>query len=158
MKRVTGFGVVVTMWAMAVAGCGDKAAQHETTPAGDGHATDQASLYERLGGKPAIEAVVGEFITIVAADVRINQFFADTDIARLNTMLVDQICAATGGPCTYAGRDMKSAHAGMGVTDEHFDALVEDLVMALDKFNVPEQEKGELLAALGGMRGDIVEN
>ncbi|MEW6414803.1 MAG: group 1 truncated hemoglobin [Pseudomonadota bacterium] len=116
----------------------------------------QKKLYDRLGGKPAIQAVVDDFIGNVAADQRINGFFANTNIPRLNSMLVDQICEATGGPCKYTGRDMKTAHAGMGVTDAHFNALVENLVKSLDKFKVPEKEKSELLAALAAMKGDIV--
>jgi len=119
-------------------------------------APPQKSLYERLGGKPAIQAVVDDFIGNVAADNRINGFFANTNIPRLNSMLVNQICEATGGPCKYTGRDMKSAHAGMGVTEAHFNALVEDLVKSLNKFNVPEKEKNELLSALASMKGDIV--
>ena len=116
-----------------------------------------ASLYDRLGGKPAIEAVVDQFIQNVAADQRINGFFANADIEDLSAKLVDQICQASGGPCAYGGLDMKTAHRGMGVRDEHFNALVEDLVAALDTFNVPEREKKELLGALGPMKGDIVE-
>jgi hemoglobin len=116
----------------------------------------QKSLYERLGGKDAIVAVVDDFVANVAADNRINHYFAKTDIARLKTNLADQICAGTGGPCTYKGRDMKTAHAGMGVTNADFDALVGDLVKTLDKFKVPEKEKGELLGILGPMRPSIV--
>ncbi len=71
-------------------------------------------------------------------------------------MLVDQICQATGGPCTYTGRSMKAAHAGMRITSGEFDALVEDLVRSLDKLKVGAREKNELLGALGGMKGDIV--
>jgi len=117
----------------------------------------QTSLYDRLGGKPAIEAVVNQFIQNVVADDRINAFFANVDANDLSAKLVDQICQASGGPCTYTGRDMKAAHQGMGVKDEHFNALVEDLIAALDQFNVPEREKNELLGALGPMKGDIVE-
>lgn len=116
----------------------------------------QPTLYERLGGKPAIQAVVDDFIGNVAADTRINGFFANTNIPRLNSMLVNQICEASGGPCKYTGRDMKSAHAGMGVTDAHFNALVDDLVKSLNKFKVPEKEKNELLSALASMKSDIV--
>jgi hemoglobin len=72
-------------------------------------------------------------------------------------MLVDQVCEASGGPCTYSGRDMKEAHLGMGVTSGEFDALVEDLVATLDKFSVPSAEQGELLGLLGPMKPDIVE-
>jgi hemoglobin len=116
----------------------------------------EASLYDRLGGKPAITAVVDDFIGNVAADKRINARFAGANIPRLKQMLVDQICAASGGPCTYTGRDMLSAHRGMNISEGEFNALVGDLVKSLDKFKVPEKEKGELLSALGGMKSDIV--
>jgi hemoglobin len=118
-------------------------------------------LYDRLGGKQAISAVVDEFVSRVAADTRINRYFAQAaaDPARLASFkgkLVDQICQATGGPCQYTGKDMKTAHAGMGITDADFNALVEDLSGALDKFKVGAKEKGELLGALGSMKPDIV--
>ncbi len=119
-------------------------------------AMDQRPLYDRLGGKPAIQAVVDDFIGNVAADPRINFRFAGTSIPRLKTMLVDQICEASGGPCRYTGKSMKAAHAGMKITEAEFTALVEDLVKSLDKFKVPARERQELLAALGGMKGDIV--
>jgi hemoglobin len=118
--------------------------------------TQQKSLYDRLGGQPAITAVVDDFVGNVAGDARINRFFARTDIPRLKRLLVEQICAGTGGPCTYTGRDMKTAHAGMAITDAQFNALVEDLVKSLDKFNVPAKEKGELLGILGSMKPSIV--
>ena len=116
----------------------------------------EASLYERLGGKPAITAVVDDFIGNVAGDTRINKRFANANIPRLKQMLVDHICAASGGPCTYTGRDMVSAHRGMNISDAEFGSLVGDLVKSLDKFKVPEKEKGELLGALGAMKPDIV--
>lgn len=115
------------------------------------------SLYERLGGQPAITAVVDEFIANVVADARINHFFAKTDIPKLKGHLVDQICEASGGPCQYTGKPMIAAHAGMGISNGDFDALVEDLVRALDKFKVGTKEQSELLAVLGPMRQDIVE-
>ena len=122
----------------------------------------ERSLYDRLGGRKAISAVVDEFVGRVAADTRINGFFAATasDPARLASFkgkLVDQICKASGGPCTYKGKDMKSAHMGMGVGSADFDALVEDLVGALDTFKVGAHEKDQLLGALGPMKSDIVE-
>ena len=116
-----------------------------------------ASLYERLGGLDAITAVVDSFSARCAGDDRINGKFARTDIPRLRKMLVDQVCEATGGPCTYTGRNMLEAHDGMGVTAGEFDALVEDLVATLDEFGVPMAERDELLALLGPMRSEIVE-
>ena len=119
-------------------------------------------LYDRLGGKTAITAVVDEFVGNVAADARINKFFAVTasDPKRMATFkgnLVDQICQAGSGPCKYAGKSMKVAHKGMGISSADFSALVEDLVKALDKFKVGEKEKNELLSVLGPMKSDIVE-
>ena len=127
-----------------------------------GQAMKEKSLYDRLGGKKAITAVVDEFVGRVAADTRINAFFAATaaDAKRLATFkgkLVDQICEASGGPCKYTGKDMKSAHMGMGISGGDVNALVEDLVGALDKFKVPAHEKDQLLGALGPMKTDIVE-
>jgi hemoglobin len=116
----------------------------------------EASLFDRLGGQPAITAVVDQFVANVGDDRRINHFFADTDPVKFKQLLSDQICQATGGPCTYTGRDMKTAHAGFRIKEEDWNALVEDLVAALDQFNVPEKEKNELLGLLVPMKGDIV--
>ena len=115
------------------------------------------SLYDRLGGKGAITAVVDTFVGNVGGDKRINNYFASTDLTKLKTHLVNQICEASGGPCKYTGRTMKQTHAGMGVTDAAFGALVEDLVAALDHHKVGKTEKDELLAVLGPMKSDIVE-
>ena len=117
----------------------------------------KSSLYDRLGGKDAITAVVDDFVAGCANDSRINAKFAKSDIPRLKTMLVDQVCEATAGPCTYTGRDMKETHRGMGVTTGEFDALVDDLVSTLDRFSVPTAEREELLGLLAPMKPDIVE-
>lgn len=122
----------------------------------------QKTLYQRLGERKAIVAVVDDFVANCAADTRINKFFAATakDPARLaafKTNLVDQICEASGGPCKYKGKDMKTAHAGMGISNADFDALVEDLVKTLNKFKVAEADQKTLLGVLGPMRGQIVE-
>jgi hemoglobin len=152
-KDVVGFvailGVIVAVSSAGLLGQGAKG-------------TKQTSLYDRLGGKTAISAVVDEFVGHVAADTRINGFFAKTaaDPERLKTFkmnLVNQICEASGGPCKYTGKDMKTAHMGMGIGGGDFDALVQDLVWALDKLKVGKAEKNELLGALGPMKADIVE-
>ncbi|WP_447976977.1 group I truncated hemoglobin [Candidatus Nitrospira bockiana] len=136
---------------LTAAGCAS-----EGTMTGTSHRAAAPSLYERLGKKEAITAVVDDFVARVANDSRINGKFANANLPRLKSLLVEQICAASGGPCTYTGRDMKSAHAGMGITGEQFDALVGDLVATLNTFKVPEREKNELLGALGPMKKDIV--
>src|SRR5580658_9349811 len=112
-------------------------------------ANDEA-LYKSLGGKKAITAVVNDFVGRVAADNRINSFFkadaADPKrMAKFKKNLVDQICQASGGPCKYTGKDMKTAHEGMGISGPDFDALVGDLVASLDKFMVKDGDKQALL-------------
>ena len=136
----------------AVFAIGCAASNANTKPATD----PNASLYDRLGKKEAITAVVDDFVGNVAADTKINSFFAKTDIPHLKQMLVEQICQATGGPCQYSGKDMRTAHEGMNITDDQFNALVGDLKKSLDKFKVGAKEQNELLTALGGMKGDIV--
>jgi len=116
-----------------------------------------STLYERLGGLEAITAVVESFVGRCAGDSRINAKFVRTDVPRLQKMLVDQVCEATGGPCTYTGRSMTETHDGMGVTAGEFEALVEDLVATLDEFGVPAVEQDELLGLLAPMRSEIVE-
>ncbi|MCS6295713.1 MAG: group 1 truncated hemoglobin [Nitrospira sp.] len=148
--RIASLAIVLGL-ALTVSACNSLG----TSPAAS--TSTEKSLYDRLGGKTAITAVVDDFVGRVAADSRINGKFANANIPRLKSMLVDQICQASGGPCTYTGRDMKSTHAGMGVSSSDFDALVGDLVTTLNKFKVPEKEKNELLGALGPMKGDIVE-
>jgi hemoglobin len=127
-----------------------------------GQAVKERSLYDRLGQKKAITAVVDEFVARVAADPRINSFFTPTAsdqkrLAMFKSRLVDQICEASGGPCKYTGKDMKAAHMGMSISGGDFDALVQDLVAALDKFKVGAHEKDQLLGVLGPMKADIVE-
>jgi hemoglobin len=124
--------------------------------AGGSAVAQTRSLYDRLGGYSAISAVVDDFVKNVAADKRINKFFANANIDRLKVRLVEQICQGSGGPCVYTGRDMKSAHAGMGIRSKDFDALVQDLGKSLNKFKVPAREQKELVAVLGPMKNDIV--
>ncbi|MGI8422662.1 MAG: group I truncated hemoglobin [Chloroflexota bacterium] len=152
---------VAVFGGLLVVGCGDDDDDDEITPiittaAGTTASAGSAALYTRLGGAPAIKAVVEDFVTNVGADARINGFFAKTDLTNLKRLLVEHISAGTGGPEKYTGRDMKTSHAGLKIKVADFNALVEDLVKSLDKFKVPEKEKNELLAILGPMQKDIV--
>ena len=115
------------------------------------------SLYERLGGLEAITAVVRAVVDRQMKDDRINQKFTRTNVDRLIKEFVDLICQATGGPCTYTGRDMTEAHHDMGVTNGEFQAFVEDVVAVLDGFNVGKAEQDELLNTLAPLQGEIVE-
>ena len=140
-RLVSAFAVAATLFAGSI---------------GSVSAQSQRSLYDRLGGYNAISAVVDDFVANVAADKRINKFFAKANIDRLKRRLKDQLCQAAGGPCLYLGADMKTAHAGMGIRNRDFDALVQDLVKSLNKFKVPKVEQKEIAAVLLPMRKDIV--
>lgn len=115
-----------------------------------------ATLYERLGGKPAIEAVVDDFLGNVAANPEINFFFANSNIGKLREHLVAQVCEASGGPCKYTGRDMPTTHKGMAISDRQFNAMGADMQKTLVKFKVPDREQKEVLTLLGSMQKDIV--
>jgi hemoglobin len=117
------------------------------------------SLYKRLGGREGIALVVDDFWVNMAADARVNKRFTGLQppaVFKLKSNISDQICDAAGGPCSYVGRDMKTTHKGMNISEAEWNATVENLVKALDKHKVPAAEKQELLALLGPMKGDIV--
>jgi hemoglobin len=120
----------------------------------------QKSLYDRLGGYNAIAAVVDDFVGRLIADKQFERFFVghSTDSKkRIRQHIVDQFCAAAGGPCVYMGRTMKDSHVGLGITEADWDAAAKHLVATLDKFKVGEQEKKDLLAFVSSLRNDIVE-
>ncbi len=144
----------VSLAALLAAGC-HHAAQ-APAPAQPAPAQAGPTLYQRLGGQPAVRMVVDTFVTRVVADTRINAFFRGIDVDTFKQLLAEQICQASGGPCIYSGRPMDRAHKGMHITNAQFDALVEDLSGALDANHVGATEKSQLLAILGGLRGQIV--
>ena len=118
------------------------------------------SLYHRLGGFDAIAAVTDDFFARLAADPTLARFFgglSKDSLGKFREHVVEQICYATGGPCVYTGRDTKTAHAGLGVTEADWNATVKHFVASLDKFKVGEKEKNELLATVSTLKKDIVE-
>ena len=123
-------------------------------------ASQEKSLYERVGGYNALAAVVDDFIVRLVTDKQFEKFFSghgNDSKKRIRQHILDQFCAATGGPCVYTGRDMKTTHAGLGITEAQWDGAAKHLVASLDKFKVPEKEKGEILAFVTGLKKDIVE-
>jgi len=132
--------------------------------ASNGGAQSQApgspSLYKRGGGYDAISAVTDDFIGRLAGDKQLERFFggvsADSQ-KKLRQHVVNQLCEATGGPCIYTGRTMKTSHTGLGISENDWQLAVKHLVATLDKFKVPEKEKGELLAIASSLKADIVE-
>ncbi len=127
---------------------------------GGSMAAKEKSLYQRLGGYDAIAAVSDDFIGRLATGKLLGRFvvgLSDDSKKKLRQHLVDFLCNATGGPCLYLGRDMKTAHTGLGITEADWKEGVDALVATLDKFKVPKKEKGEVLAAVSSLKKDIVE-
>jgi len=118
------------------------------------------TLYKRLGGYDALAAVTDDFLGRLAADPSLGRFFVGTSkehLGRIRQLVVDQLCAATGGPCIYIGRDMKTTHEGLAITEADWDTAVKHLNATLDKFKVPKPEQDEVRAAIGGLEKDIVQ-
>ncbi len=120
------------------------------TPAG------MDSLYQALGQKAGIAALVDDFVGRLLEDARIKHHFKDTNVKTLKASLSDQFCELSGGPCKYEGADMKSAHADMGIRKHEFHALVEDLQAAMDARSIPYTQQNRLLALLAPMHRDII--
>jgi hemoglobin len=123
-------------------------------------AAQQKSLYARVGGYDALAAVTDDFIGRLATDPTLGKFFKGHGTSsgmRIRQLIVDQLCAATGGPCIYIGRDMKTTHQGLGITEADWETGVGHLKATFAKFKVPMPEQNELLTALGAMKGEIVE-
>lgn len=114
------------------------------------------ALYRALGGTEGITKVVDATLAEIHGDLRINLFFEKTDMADLRRLVIEQLCAATGGPCEYTGRSMEEAHSGLNLTDADFDAFVEDLVRGMDSQKVPKDLQKQLLGLLGPMRPQVV--
>ena len=107
----------------------------------------------------ALAAVVDDFLGRLLADPQIEPFFRDLQLGekqRVRQMLVDQLCEATGGPCVYVGKDMKTAHTGLDIREEDWLKGVEHLVATLDAFRVPAKERDELLSAVSALKDQIV--
>lgn len=118
------------------------------------------TLYQRLGGYDAIAAVIDEFIKRMATDPKMARFFgglSQDSAGKLRQHIVNQVCAAAGGPCIYTGRDMKTSHKGLGITEDEWNIGANHLVAALDTFHVPAAEKNDLLNIVASVKGDIVE-
>jgi hemoglobin len=124
-------------------------------------ATAKKSLFDRLGGAPAITAVVDSFVDTTAVNPKVNFFrgekYKGLDVVHLKKQLTAFMIQVTGGPSEYKGRDMKTAHMKMQITADEFNALAGDLAATLDKFKVPKAEKDELMTIAASTQKDIVE-
>ena len=152
--------LIATLMACACAGTkqnGKTAAPASTSQhAAAAPAQHDDRLYRALGGQAGIARVVDASLAEIHGDLRINLLFEKTDLADLRRLIIEQLCAATGGPCTYTGRSMEEAHSGLNLTDADFDAFVDDLVRAMNSLKVPADLQKQLLALLGPMRPEVV--
>jgi hemoglobin len=118
------------------------------------------TLYKRLGGYDAIAAVTDDFLGRLAADKQMSRFFVGVSadsLRKLRQHVVDQLCEATGGPCYYFGRSMKTVHAGLGIAESDWQVTVKHLTATLDQFKVPEKERSEVVTLFASLKSDIVE-
>ena len=142
---------ITLIFGITTVGSGNVSAQEES----------EKTLYERLGGYNAIAAVVDDFIGRLVSDSQLSRFFvghSNDSKQGMRQLIVDQLCEAFGGPCIYKGRDMKTSHDGLGISASDWDKSVEHLVATLDKFNVPQKEKDDVLAAASGLKSQIVQS
>ncbi len=147
-RSVMGSLVLGALTVGTLAGCGPKAGAVKA---------HGPALYDKLGGREAIAAVVADFVDSVKADDRIKAKFAGiSDWEAMNTKLTEQLCVIAGGPCTDQSKDLKAAHAGIAISESDFTVLTEDLKKTLDKFRVGEKEQTELLGVLAATKKDLV--
>ncbi len=121
---------------------------------------NEKSLYERLGGYDAIAAVVNELAVRLVTDRQLGVYFkglSNDSKRKLIAHLTDFVCSATGGPCIYTGRDMKTSHEGLGITEGEWERFVRITKEVLDKFKVPAREQQELLQAIAPLKSVMVE-
>ncbi|WP_407275404.1 group 1 truncated hemoglobin [Halothiobacillus sp. DCM-1] len=116
----------------------------------------QAGYYEDFGQKAGIASIISDFVGVVAADNRINSYFAHANIPHLKEALTNQVCEALGGPCKYTGPAMGPMHQSMGVTQAAFNALTEDLITAMTNHHVSVPAQNHLIKILAPMSNDII--
>lgn len=144
---------------LLVAGiCFDASAQPAAAPAPDPAPIhpELTDVYEQFGGAPGMAALMDEFMAILLEDPRMRPFFEKVDHDRVKRQLAEQFCAILGGGCAYSGRDMRETHAGFAVDRADFNALVEDLQIAMDRRGIPFRAQNRLLAILAPMHREVI--
>lgn len=115
-----------------------------------------AGVFEQFGGMPGMTALMDDFMVILLEDPRMRPFFEKVDHDRVKLQLAEQFCAVLGGGCAYSGRDMKEAHAAFAIDKADFNALVEDLQIAMDRRGVPFRAQNKLLSILAPMHREVI--
>lgn len=124
--------------------------------AAPGKPAAEPTLYASLGGETGVEQLTTDFIREIASDARIRGHYKNTDIGRFHRMMQLQMCEKTGGGCVYPGDSMKRTHGGMNINKTEFNGVVEALMRAMDKNNLPTSTQNRLLALYAPMRPDII--
>ena len=160
MKRMRLPLALTLLLSLSPAACGAKqppppVEPNREGPASAGAAASERTLYDRLGGRNGIDAIVDAFLKNLIADPRVSDFFTNNKDGLPKFRM--QLCQLSGGPCQYGGKNMKAAHIGMGISGTQFDAFMQDFLRALDEKGVSQQDKSDLFSVFAPMRSDIVE-
>ncbi|MDI9243752.1 group 1 truncated hemoglobin [Marinobacter sp. CHS3-4] len=139
--------MTLTLFLLAVLTIGGCQTTNSADPSGN--------LYEQLGKRSGIADIVEDLLYLIVEDDRINDHFAGIDVKEFHTNLTDQLCNVSGGPCTYTGRNMRESHADMNITDTEFNALAENLILAMEENGVPSSAQNRLIERLVPMYPDI---
>ena len=118
------------------------------------------TLYERLGGYDAICAVAENLLPRLQSDSRLGRFWqhrGEDGVKREKQLLVDFLCSNAGGPMYYTGRDMKTSHKGMKITERDWSAFLRHVRATLEAFKVPQAERDEVVGFVESTKRDIVE-
>ena len=113
------------------------------------------SLYQQLGEREGIANVVEDLLYLIVEDERINQQFKGMDVAQFHRNLTDQLCELSGGPCAYTGREMRELHSDMAITNTQFNALAENLILAMEQNDIPTGAQNRLIKQLLPLYPDI---
>lgn len=137
------FTIVLFGFSLFLGGCQSLDSQPDVT------------LYQQLGEREGIANVVEDLLYLIVDDDRINQQFKGIDVAQFHHNLTDQLCELSGGPCTYTGRGMRELHSDMAITDTQFNALAENLILAMEKNDIPTGAQNRLIKQLVPLYPDI---
>lgn len=124
--------------------------------AGCASAPLKKTLYDELGATPGITAIVDEIIAVYADDPRVAPFFANSNIKRFRSKLIEYLCNISDGPCEYTGDTMQESHTGLGIGESSFNAGVEGFQKAMDRLHVAQTTQNRLIARLAPQRKDIL--
>jgi hemoglobin len=116
----------------------------------------EETVYKQIGGEKKIEEIVDNFITEIEFNPEIFPYFENSDVSRFREKLIEHLCMLTNGPCEYTGDTMVQVHAGMGITERHFNLGVDLFINAMDKANIPHPLQNKVIATMTHTREEII--